>query len=277
MDATHFDRIARLFAARRLPRRQALAQGGTGLAAGALAAAGLGGATAHAQEATPAAGVPKGEHDPSFLFVQSFQSGTLAPKAGGGDAFTLTLDHGLGQTVYFSDRPERVFGATPTAQFLQTFPFGENNPPNAALVLEAAPGDTDVIVMELTNPAYDEATHTATYAAKLLADYEKLGITFQEKPKGAAEVHPQFGAASLFIDDCPDGLLCCIVPGGATSCIRPVGACWNWGSACCQPCTGGMDANYWEQQCAQRGWCGEAGCQVSWELDAVIAPNACSF
>ena len=57
MDLTRFDRIAKRFAQRRLSRRAALRQGGTGLAAGALAAAGLGrAADVHAQDAALAAG-----------------------------------------------------------------------------------------------------------------------------------------------------------------------------------------------------------------------------
>jgi hypothetical protein len=51
MDGTRFDGIARLFAARRLARRRALAQGGLGLAAGL--AAGLS-RHAAARDATPA-------------------------------------------------------------------------------------------------------------------------------------------------------------------------------------------------------------------------------
>jgi hypothetical protein len=55
MDASRFDGIAKIFADRRLSRREALAKGSAGLAAGALAAAGLGAAWAAAQEASPAA------------------------------------------------------------------------------------------------------------------------------------------------------------------------------------------------------------------------------
>jgi hypothetical protein len=33
-------------------------------------------------------------------------------------------------------------------------------------------------VLDLYNPRYDEATHTTTYEAEVLSDYEKLGITF---------------------------------------------------------------------------------------------------
>jgi hypothetical protein len=237
MNATRFDRIAALFAERRLSRRKAIRQGGAGLAAGALMTAALSVPVAVAQDSAPAAGPAKSENDPSFMFVQSFQSGSFAPKSSNDGTFTLTLDHGLGQTVFFSDRPERIVGANPTATFLERFPFGADNPPNAALVLEAGPDDTDVVVLELTAPAYEEATHTATYDAKVLTDYEKLGITFQEQPKGAAALHPQFGAASLFIDDCPDGNVGCYDPVNRLwGIIYSVGYCWDWGNACCAPC-----------------------------------------
>jgi hypothetical protein len=178
------------------------------------------------------------------MFVQSFQSGSFAPKEGSSEIYTLTLNQGLGQTIYFSDRPDRVFGAAPTPTFLKNFPFGEKNPPNAALVLEAGPGDTDVVVVELSAPQYDEGTHTATYEATVLSDYEKLGATFQETPKGAGQVHPQFGAAHLFIDDCPDLTTCegirvdSPIPGGS------VGQCWHWDCFCCLPCNGSQPSDY---------------------------------
>jgi hypothetical protein len=245
VDARRFDAIIRLFADRKLSRRSAIRRGGAGLAAAGLTAAGV--RAAGAAGATPPAGGVKGETAPAFVFVQSFQSGTFTPKDGSAGTFTLTLDHGLGQTVYFSDRPERVFGAAPTAAFLKGLPFGPDNPPNAALVLEAGPDDTDVVVLELTAPKYDEATHTATYEAKILTDYEKLGVTFQEAPETAQTLHERFGAASLFIDDCPDIATCYgppalfpigPVPGG------PYGRCWNWNDFHCDACSGQPDDYY---------------------------------
>ena len=44
----------------------------------------------------------------------AFQSGTVAPKDGPEGRYTVTLEHGLGQTIYFSDRPDRIVGAAPT-------------------------------------------------------------------------------------------------------------------------------------------------------------------
>jgi hypothetical protein len=233
MDATHFDRIARMFAARRLSRRSAVRQGGAGLAAATLAATGL--RAAAAQDASPAARGPGGKTE--YLFVQSFESGSIVPKAGEDGTYTLTLDHGLGQTLYFSDRPERVVGAAPTPAFLKGLGFSPNNPPNAALVVEAGPGNEDIAVVELTNPSYDEGTKTATYDAKVLQDWERtLSLGFAEAPTDLAQLAPAFGAAHLFIDDCPD-LVGCVVghsyqgplPSGR------VGQCWSWASWTCAP------------------------------------------
>src|SRR5215203_5519371 len=114
MDPTHLDRIARLFATRRLSRRAAVAAGGA-------AALGIAGAAHAAQNATPAAtpstdeqgGVP-------FMFVQTFGAGSLAPKDGEDGTLTLTADHLAGQTIYFSDRPERIVGMVATERFLGT-------------------------------------------------------------------------------------------------------------------------------------------------------------
>jgi hypothetical protein len=237
MATSRLDTIARLFASRRAAQASA------------------------AHQATPPAW--DGEKVP-YLFVQSFESGTFALKAGSTDAFTLTLDHGLGQTIYFSDRPERVVGATPTGTFLARFPFGAADPPNAALVLETAPGDTDVVVVELTSPAYDAATRTATYDAKVLSDYEKLGMTFRERPEGPGEVHAEFGAASLFIDDCPNGTIYCLRGPARYTFDGSAGFCWNWGRACCEPCAG---TDYWTQQCnihEGRGVC-DGECTVTYE------------
>jgi hypothetical protein len=252
LNATRFDRISRLFAERKLSRRQAFATGAT-----AIAAAGLG--SADAQDATPQAtpvATPVAGTGPAkpvtFMFVQGFQSGTLTPVAGSSDTFTLSLASGMGQTVYFSDRPERVVGAVPTVTFLQRFPFGKENPPNAALVMEASPGEVDVVVLELTEPTYDETSHAATYQARILEDFEEIGTTFQEQPQSAQSMAREFGAASLFIDDCPNAYVGCFKNGNFVGYANPdaglLGFCYNWGYACCAPCDGDQDD--YENLCA---------------------------
>src|SRR5262249_51442545 len=152
MDATRFDTIARLLAGR-LSRRRAVRQGGAGLAAAALAAGRS--AVANAEDAAP----PDAEHVPTMLFVQSFPAGSVAATDGAAGRYALTLEQGLGETVYFSDRPELVVGSTPTPSFLATLGFPEDNPPNAALIAETAPGQTEIAVLRLYRPAYDLPTH----------------------------------------------------------------------------------------------------------------------
>jgi hypothetical protein len=157
MDASRFDTVSKFFAHRRLSRREAMIKSSTALAATALAATGLA-RTANAQEASPAAAEDADSGDVSFLFVQSFQAGSIAPKEGAEDRYTLTLESGAGQTIFFSDRPDRIVGAGPTAEVLDWLGFPADNPPNAALVVENGAGNTDVAVVELFSPVYDEAT-----------------------------------------------------------------------------------------------------------------------
>jgi hypothetical protein len=70
---------------------------------------------------------------------------------------TLTLEHGLGQTVYFSDRPSRDVGATPTPRFLNTLGFSADNPPNAALIV-----DTEMGIVQLDRIATNRSSYDRT-------------------------------------------------------------------------------------------------------------------
>ncbi len=128
MANTRFDSISKLFARRRT------------VAGGTLS-----------QAATPAASTWDGEKIP-YLFVQSFEGGTIAPKEGEDGTYTVTLEHGLGQTLYFADRPSRDVGAVPTERFLRGLGFPDDNPPNAAIVVDDGNGGTDIAVVELRNP-----------------------------------------------------------------------------------------------------------------------------
>ncbi len=190
-----------------------------------------------------------------FLFVQSFQAGSIAPKEGAEGTYTLTLEHGLGQTIYFSDRPERVVGATPTARFLKGLGFPPDNPPNAALVVEAGPDDTDMVVVELTSPAYDETTHTATYDVTILEEWERTpGVGFAVQPKDLAQLHPEFGAAHLFIDDCSAGQLNCANFANKNdphSKRISITYCWDYAGSCCIPCPAVYPVTRWEDVCNQ--------------------------
>lgn len=108
-------------------------------------------------------GLSAQEKDVQLLFVQtahSMQADT--------DAKALRLV-GIGaQTVYFSDRPERVAGHIPVAKFVQGWTTGEdsfaNNPPNATLsVYMDETEENDLVVVELFDPTIDGQDVTYRY------------------------------------------------------------------------------------------------------------------
>lgn len=179
--------ISKFFAELRLSRRRAVTQGGAGVA-GALIAGGLGQGSSLAQGATPVA-----RDGVDFLFVQSFGSGSLAPSDGDG-GYTLTLEQGLGETIYFSDRPDRVVGAVPTTEFLTVFDMTEADPPNAALVS----GDL-VLVLELTTGSLDETAGTLTYEVTPIG-MEELELHFDHAVSDAPGGEVTLNTSHLFID-----------------------------------------------------------------------------
>ncbi len=288
MNPNRFDRIAKVFADRKLSRRQAMIQGGAGLAASSLAASGL--AAVSAQDATPEPATDAADHGPTMLFLQTYQSGTIAPVEGAADRYTLTLEAGSGQTVYFSDRPDRIVGANPTAQFLEGLGFPDDNPPNAALVMETAPGVTDIAVVELFAPLYDPVSQGVTYEVEVLANWEtSLELGFHEAPTDLAAMAPAFGAAQLFIDDCAHATLYCYnyddrvgrvyltTDHGEYATIDNAehdGFCYSWLSATCLPCTpwysSYLDSNeYWGNVCRDR----YRGCNYPCRVTTDPPPN----
>lgn len=214
MNPNLFDRVSRRFGERRLSRRAALTQGGACLVAGAAALTGVNHASAQdaapVADATPAV-APQAGNETEYLFVQSFQSGSIAPAGGELGTHTVTLEQGLGQTISFADRPSHEVGANSTPAFLEGLGFDPVNPPNAALVVETAPGETDIAVVELFNPTYDESTHTATYGIAVLANWQNdLEMGFHETPTDLSEMPADFGAAHLFIDGCATRDIVCL-------------------------------------------------------------------
>ncbi len=184
--------------------------------------------------------------DQEFLFVQTAKAGTWVPKPGEEDVYTLTLTGAAAQTIYFSDRPDRIVGSVPMQKFLENLGFSPHNPPNAALITGTG-DDEEVLIIELMNPAYDAEADTLTYDAVVLVDYDQEGLTFVAERQGDTDMPSTFGHTSLFIDDCPDAKYCgndglrsipvpeCDIPGG------PWGRCWDWGSFGCEICNTSID------------------------------------
>ncbi|MGC4105800.1 MAG: hypothetical protein QM753_05490 [Thermomicrobiales bacterium] len=239
MEPNRFDQITRLFATRHTRRSTLAASLTLGAGVGALALN-----NAAAEDATPVASpaaspVPAtttGE-PPSFLFVQSAATGSFTASttsSAGTGTHTLTLNGHTGGTIYFSDRPERIFGNAPTGRFLEGIGFGEADPPNAALVVSSENDQQSVVVLELLNPAYDRDSGTLTYDANILTDYQGDGLSWQANQRDT-EIPESFAASSLFIDDCPDAHAACSVPDNCYGNIT-YGQCWSWSDFDCLAC-----------------------------------------
>lgn len=250
MDSHRFDRLTAALG-RRQNRRQVLAGAAAATVAGRL----FGSGGVAAQDATPVASPIGTGSDPVFLFVQLADSGSWAPKPDADGVYLLTLRGTGEQTLYFSDRPDRIVGTVPTDQFLETLGFTPVNPPNAAVVVTTPEGGRDVLVVELLNPVYtpsedEDGDETLTYEAIVLSGYEGAGLA-EWTPQVDDDALPlEFENVSLFIDDCPDAYGCYVdkrepgsdssfqsvyvgpIPGG------PFGRCYDWYAGRCRLCEG---------------------------------------
>lgn len=161
-------------------RRAVLASSAAGTAALALR-------TVAAQTGTPAAG---SDDEIELLFVQAAGSGNLTPSDQG---YTLSFGHDSGQTIFFSDRPERLTGLLPTSELVAQWPFQDESPPNAALAISNGEDvSAQVFIGVLSNPTWDPATGTLSYGFWVLADDIPAATP--------APVPESFGSATLFID-----------------------------------------------------------------------------
>jgi hypothetical protein len=258
VNASQFDSVTRLFAARRTSRRAALAAGASIVAAGLAPAAAQDASPVPAQDASP---VPSDTAGAPFMFVQTFGAGSLAPKDGEADVLILTADHLAGQTLYFSDRPERNVGMVSTARFLGAGRTGDGlgftpaNPPNAALVFGGSDDQPGAVaVVELIDPRYDPASGQVTYDLRVLADVEAIDMQLEGLPVTADAAAQEFDSAGLFIDDCDAGQILCANPqsGGVYLPGATFAYCYDTSQGCCAPCSGvsiPVDMDPWTQQC----------------------------
>lgn len=187
----------------------------------------------------------------SFMFVQTARKGMLIPIPGEDQSYRLILKDVNPDTIYFSDRPERISGATANDKFIGGYNFDKSNPPNAAIVLSPQDSDKEnILVVELTNPQYDQDLKTLSYTARVLSASNNKNLKHWTSRMQSTVPQGAFSDISLFIDDCPDGPIhcygtyqcsgggedeqCCRVECGTIG--HNVGYCWNWLSLSCQPC-----------------------------------------
>jgi hypothetical protein len=201
MNDSRFDAFTR-WAARPTTRRTALGSAGAGLAA--LAVRGVAAQDASpvaVQESSPMAS-PAATSGVNLLFVQTGGATTLTPGTDG--IHTLAITGVTAQTLYFSDRPNRVTGAMPTTTFVGAWADAfAGDPPNATLIGHPeAGGDTEeAVVVELLEATYDAATATLTYQVRILAVDEIVNRTFEQEPLTVLDAPRQYAEAHLFIDD----------------------------------------------------------------------------
>ena len=132
------------------------------------------------------------------------------------------------------------------------------------MIVETAAGETDIAVIELFSPVYDEATQGVTYEIEVLQNWETvMGVGLQEAPTDLAALEPSFGAAHLFIDgilDCPDHDLICYPNGGqwqngGVGTIPNAdhdGFCVSAGTWFCYPCKSPDAGGSWIDECNRR-------------------------
>ena len=116
------------------------------------------------------------------MFVQSAEDIKVDPAAR-----TFRLVKVNQQTLYFSDRPQRIAGHLKMADYLKTWDEGKDNfgedPPNATLsIYEPGQPDNTLVVVKITNPVAD--------GADLIYSYTIINGTMPASG----------GATSLFID-----------------------------------------------------------------------------
>ncbi len=91
-------------------------------------------------------------HSVDYLFVQNANAATL-------ENGVLTLEGVNNQTIYFSDRPDRIVGHGSTEEFVANWGHGGDDsfaadPPNAALSILIGSQAEDIVVV-LKNPMLD--------------------------------------------------------------------------------------------------------------------------
>lgn len=242
MNARAFDALTRQFSTVRASRRNAIAALAAGLASTTL------GSSALAQDATP---VAESEHQ-NFLFVQLADQGNWTPSPDEDGVYLLTLVGASNQTIFFSDRPQRIVGTVPTTRLFETLGFTPDNAPNAAIVAHDESGERDVLVVELFDPVItqsfgDTESTVVIYKARILEAFAGDNLEQWQIEQDDDQLDHTFSDVSLFIDDCPDINYCNAFDRSRDNNLRtvgpfphgPIGRCFDWNRLDCRPCDGG--------------------------------------
>lgn len=147
------------------------------------------------QEGSPVAGATE-----ELLFVQVAESGSAEPLSDEPGAYLLILANSSGQTLYFSDRPERLAGIFSTSEFISDAASAAIRP-NAALAFRPGSGDSEakVAALELSDPTYDATSGLISYKARLL-EFGNGALTADDPVRAVDALPAEYREATLFID-----------------------------------------------------------------------------
>ena len=172
----------------------------------------------------------------TFIFIQEGSSGSFVNDGSGN--YTLTMTDVVPYTVGFADRPARDVGFAPVDEFLKGFNFGIDNPPNAAIILPDENETSDMVVVELTNPQYNNTTKALTYKARQLKEFSFKSGWFQDHLSDVDPAIPEkFGRVNLVIDNMlPRICGCQTVPPPECPTTGCRHYCWSWKHFTCIAC-----------------------------------------
>jgi uncharacterized protein YjbI with pentapeptide repeats len=175
------------------------------IVAAALVLSACSGQSAAEGEPDPVTVAASAEQTPTYLFTISAQGGTIegVGEDTGDEELTLTLIGANDHATQFADRPIRDAYVLSTRDLVDRWDgWFADAPPNAVLSY-SEPGDSmpRTIVMQLSEPVYDESTRTLAFAARHLHRQPDLSPDAQERIEVSGRVPPAtFTRGALFID-----------------------------------------------------------------------------
>jgi hypothetical protein len=133
-----------------------------------------------------------------LLMVQDAGSGTLREGSEPGE-YTLKLRDPSRFVTVFTDRPQRRAWRVEARRFVESWSaYGfEKDPPNAALEAPDADPSRDLMIVELSDPRFDDSG-TLTYTAREGSKQKAGGAAFQRPTDSLSAA--SFERPSLFID-----------------------------------------------------------------------------
>lgn len=135
---------------------------------------------------------------PSWLFSHTADGGTLTSNGDG--TYALTMSGIDPKVMAFTDRPDRQTAILTAQDLVDTWPsMFADSAPNAVLVEHDPSGETDSLVVVLTDPALDGST--MTYTATILEDEAHPSSVDGIVNSPHADPPSEFADVSLFIDD----------------------------------------------------------------------------